>query len=205
MIEIKHRWKTDVLFTSEAESIKDALLEALKAGADLSGANLSGADLSGANLSGANLSGADLRGADLRGADLRGADLSRADLSGADLSDADLRDAVLRDSKINFDEVPLVENLHGRILSAIKDGAALEMGSWHSCDTTHCRAGWAIHLAGDAGYELERIFGSPMAGALIHLKACSWMEKVPNFYATNEDAMADIKSCAKRELEEAAK
>ena len=51
-----------VIFVSSALTIKDALIEAIKAktdliGADLIGANLSGADLSGADLSGAYLSG----------------------------------------------------------------------------------------------------------------------------------------------------
>ena len=74
-IEIKNRWTGSVIFTYEKENatIKQAVLEAIKSGADLSGADLSGADLSGADLSGAYLSGAYLSGADLRGADLRGA------------------------------------------------------------------------------------------------------------------------------------
>ena len=68
--------------------------------ADLSGADLSGAYLSGANLRDAYLGGADLRGAYLSGANLRDAYLSGADLSGADLSCADLSDACLRDADL---------------------------------------------------------------------------------------------------------
>ncbi|WWQ13004.1 hypothetical protein PQ43W_58 [Ralstonia phage PQ43W] len=99
-IEIKHLITGDVLFECDAESLKSAVEQAVKGGADLSGADLSGADLRGADLSGADLSGADLSGADLRGADLsgaylRGADLSGAYLRGADLSGADLRGADL--------------------------------------------------------------------------------------------------------------
>ena len=62
-----------LLFESEAESLRELLVGAVKSRADLSRADLSGADLSGA----------DLYGADLSGADLYGADLSRANLSGA--------------------------------------------------------------------------------------------------------------------------
>ncbi len=65
-------------FEKEDNTVKDTLLEAVKAGAYLSGANLSGADLSGADLSGADLSGAYLSGADLSGAYLSGANLSGA-------------------------------------------------------------------------------------------------------------------------------
>ena len=67
-----------VIFTSAALTIKDAVIEAMKSGADLSRANLSGANLSGADLYGADLSGADLSGADLSGADLK--DVKNAEL-----------------------------------------------------------------------------------------------------------------------------
>ena len=82
---IVSRWTSKILFSVAAASLKDAVLRAIKDGANLSRADLSGADLSGADLSGANLSGANLSGADLYGADLYGADLSGADLYGADL------------------------------------------------------------------------------------------------------------------------
>jgi hypothetical protein len=60
-------------FEKEDNSVKLALIEAVKQGADLQGADLRGADLRGAYLQGADLRGAYLRGADLQGADLRGA------------------------------------------------------------------------------------------------------------------------------------
>jgi hypothetical protein len=84
-----------VLFEAAVATVKELLLAALLAGANLRYANLSGADLRYANLSGANLRYANLRYADLSGADLSGADLSGADLSGAHLSGADLRGADL--------------------------------------------------------------------------------------------------------------
>ena len=58
-----------------AESLREAVIAAVREGANLSGADLSGANLRDANLSGANLSGADLSGANLRGANLSGANL----------------------------------------------------------------------------------------------------------------------------------
>ena len=90
------------LYTAEsAQDVRTALIEAVRAGADLGGADLGGAYLGGAYLGGAYLRGADLRGADLggaylRGADLRGADLGGAYLAGAYLAGADLRGAYLR-------------------------------------------------------------------------------------------------------------
>ena len=77
-----------------AESLREAVIAAVREGANLSGADLSGANLRDANLSGAYLRGANLRGANLRGAYLSGADLSGANLRGADLSGANLRDGV---------------------------------------------------------------------------------------------------------------
>ena len=67
-LELKHKTTNTVLFTLDAKTIKDALENAVKGGANLSGANLRGANLDGANLDGANLDGANLRGAYLEGA-----------------------------------------------------------------------------------------------------------------------------------------
>ncbi len=81
-----------VIFSAEVETVKELLLSAFSAGADLRGSDLRGSDLRGANLYGANLYEADLRGADLYGADLRGSNLRGANLRGANLygSDAEI-------------------------------------------------------------------------------------------------------------------
>ena len=89
-----------LLFEFDGNSIRDAVLTALKNKADLRDANLCGADLCGANLRDADLCGADLYGANLCDADLRGADLRGANLCSANLCDADLRGANLRGLKI---------------------------------------------------------------------------------------------------------
>ncbi len=67
-IEIRHRITKSVIYETEAEDLREAVVRAIKRGADLGGA-----DLGGAYLGGADLGGADLRGADLGGAYLRGA------------------------------------------------------------------------------------------------------------------------------------
>src|SRR3990167_1530937 len=89
-----------VIWESEKETLKEAVVEKNKHDADLRGADLYDADLYGADLYGANLYGANLRGANLRGADLRGANLRGADLRGADLYDANLRGANLRGANL---------------------------------------------------------------------------------------------------------
>lgn len=130
-----------------------------------------------ADLSGAYLSDAYLRGANLSGAYLRGANLSDADLGAAD--------------------VIAIPSIDQRIAEAVSaPGCSLEMDDWHKCATTHCRAGWAVHLAGEAGYALERQIGPAAAGALIIYAASRPGKPIPNFYADNETAMADILACA---------
>ena len=167
MIEIKHRYTGNVIHSVSADTLR---------GADLGGADLGGADLRGADLSGANLSGADLRGADLRAASLRGANLSGAYLSGADLS-----------------YIPVVEQLDAKILAAIEAGGDLEMSVWHTCQTTHCRYGWAITLAGDAGRVLEGQLGPLTAGALIYWKSVGY---IPAYTGENDAVLADIRAHA---------
>jgi len=146
-------------------------------GADLSGANLSGAIISGAYLSSVNLSSVNLTGVDLTGTNLIGAILTGADLTGAHL---------------RGNEIPIVPDLDAAIHAQVYGAGApgtLDMASWHTCETTHCRAGWAIHLAGEAGRKLENVIGSCAAGALIYHASTG---RVPDFFASSSDALADI-------------
>ena len=130
-----------------------------------------------ANLSGANLSGAYLRDANLSGANLRDAYLSGANLSG----------------------VPKIENIHQKVYAAASQPDALDMSSWHTCETTHCRAGWVIALAGEAGAAMEFCLGTSAAASLIYLKSDPKLEKIPDFHASNKDALEDMKRSAEQE------
>ncbi len=204
--EIRNRWTNAVQVTAEIECRADAsvavklglavrwarkngayLRDADLSGADLRGAYLRGADLRGADLRDAYLRGADLRGADLRGAYLRGADLRGADLSGADLSGADLSGCPVK-----------IPDIHKAIFEAASAPGALDMVQWH-CGTTHCRAGWVVTLAGEGGKALEWAMGTPAAAAMIYLASDPKLEKMPDFYASNEVALADMKRLAEGE------
>ncbi|HEX5464426.1 MAG TPA: pentapeptide repeat-containing protein [Burkholderiales bacterium] len=109
--EIKHRWSGSVLFETEAETQREAILKAVKSGSNLRGSDLRGSDLSDSNLSGSNLSDSDLSGSNLRdsdlsgsylrGSNLRGSNLRGSDLSGSNLRDSDLRDSNLSDSDLS--------------------------------------------------------------------------------------------------------
>lgn len=79
------------------------------------------------------------------------------------------------------------------VLSAVEaPGCSLYMGSYHHCETTHCRAGWAITLH-PLGRDLEAAFGPWLAGAVIYQVSTG---RVPNFFASDEAALADIRACA---------
>ncbi|HEY3499951.1 MAG TPA: pentapeptide repeat-containing protein [Polyangiaceae bacterium] len=211
-IEIKNRFTGAVLFTSAAETMREAVLAAISAGAYLAGANLADANLAGANLAGAYLAHANLARANLADADLAHANLADADLADADLADARSLPAGVEatDPPEPYDrtrapdyaaraarfrerhpDVPVVEQLDCKILEAVTTGGGeLDMGDWHSCETTHCRAGWAIHLAGKAGYDLEKQVGSPQAGRMIYLASTG---RSAYFYGDNATALEDIK------------
>ena len=156
-------------------------------------ADLRGTDLRGAKLSGTDLSGADLRETDLRETDLRNADLSNAILRSAAMFMADLRNAYLSGADLrgatDLPAAPVIPNIDAAILAEIVAGGVIDMDNWHTCETTHCRAGWAIHLADEAGAALEREYGANVAGALIYA-ASRPNNRVPNWFASAEEALA---------------
>ncbi len=211
-IEIKHKENGRILHSCECETMREAVLDGIERGADLRdaylrGANLGGANLRdaylrGANLGGANLHGADLRGANLHGANLSGANLRGAYLSGANLSGANLHGAYLRGANLSganlsgAGAIPVIPDIHRRVYEAASGVGALEMGQWHTCETTHCRGGWVVHLAGAGGRAMEWCLGTPVAAALIYQASDPTLKSSPNFYASNEDAMADMKRLA---------
>ena len=171
-IVIKHRTTQKVLFECEAEDIKSAVSKAVAAKTDLIGADLRYA----------NLGGVDFRGVDLRGVDPRGANLRDADFRGADLSDF---------------EVPVIDNIHQAVLAACSVEGALDMYAWHTCETTHCRAGWVVTLAGEAGKRLEGKIGTPTAAMFIYIASDPTLDRLPDLYCGNEDAMEDMRRLAK--------
>ena len=108
------------------------------------------------------------------------ADLSRADLSGADLSGVGgliiAQDALQR--------------LQSAAVAALLQGA-LDMTAWHTCETTHCIGGTAIHQAGEVGRLLEAAVGSHVAALML-----LGVEAHRHFYDSNEDAAEWLRSVA---------
>lgn len=164
--------------------------------ADMTSANLQGVNLCGANLEGATLTDVNLHESDLRYANLYGADLSGADLIRADLIGANLKGAVLRGTHMGGGYKPIDPDIFGitpdpelprKVAQSILNApSTLNMDHWHlsrSCGTSHCLAGWAIHLSGAAGYALEKATSPSVAGAML-MPSASHL-----FYCSNGDAV----------------
>jgi len=111
---------------------------------------------------------------------------NNANLSGANLSGANW--------------IPEIKDIHKSVYQAASAKDALDMSTWHNeCGTAHCRAGWVIMLAGEGGKVMEGIMGASAAAALIYAKNDPSMERVPDWYCTNEEALADMKLMAEAE------
>ena len=91
--------------------------------------------------------------------------------------------------------IPKIENIHQAVYEAVSKPDALNMGNWHTCNTTHCRAGWVVHLAGEAGYALERFHDTALAAQLIYRES-GYQINPCRFYDGNIEAMADMKRLA---------
>jgi hypothetical protein len=95
--------------------------------------------------------------------------------------------------------IPVIPNIHQVIYEAVNQPGALDMGSWHTCGTTHCRGGWVVEKAGDAGRKLEAFHNTDLAARLIY-KASGFDINPARFHDSNEDAMADMKRLAEAEV-----
>ncbi len=90
-------------------------------------------------------------------------------------------------------KIPTIDKIHQKVLKSASKEGGLKMDSWHTCNTTHCRAGWAIHLAGEKGYELEKRLGTPLAALKIYRENSDLEVHMPDFYKTNKETMEDMK------------
>ena len=167
-IEIKNRWTGDVQFECELSAEIACRRYGARVGFAVRQALGSNADLRDADLSGAILSGAILSGADLRGAVLSGADCPVT-----------------------------IPDIHKAVYEAASKPGALTMESWHhACGTSHCRAGWVVTLAGDVGRALEYAMGTASAAAMIYMASDPKLERVPDFYCSNSEALEDMRRLA---------
>jgi hypothetical protein len=98
--------------------------------------------------------------------------------------------------------VPVIENIHQKVYEAASQPKALDMSDWHTCETTHCRAGWVEILAGEAGRELAKKTSTLFASMQIYHKSSPDIKVPPTrFFESNEKAMEDMKRCAELEAQ----
>ena len=91
--------------------------------------------------------------------------------------------------------IPRIDDIHRKVYAAASKPAALAMDCFHTCETTHCRAGWVIHLAGEAGYALEKRFNSELAAMLIYRES-GYKINPCRFYDSNDAALEDMRRLA---------
>ena len=111
----------------------------------------------------------------------------------------DLRGYPSASATLGAPPIPKIENIHQAVYAAASNPKALEMGSWHTCETTHCRAGWVTHLAGEAGRDLENFHNTELAAMLIYRESSPIGVSPWRFYQGADDALADMKRCAEEE------
>ena len=70
------------------------------------------------------------------------------------------------------------------------------MSTWHTCETTHCRAGWVVTLAGEEGKRLERFHNAELAAMLIYRES-GYKINPARFYDSNKDALKDMERLSK--------
>ena len=74
------------------------------------------------------------------------------------------------------------------------------MNMWHTCETTHCRGGWVVTLAGKEGKKLEVFYGTLLAAQLIYDASDTSRKFNPcRFFDRNKEALADMKRLAERD------
>ena len=93
--------------------------------------------------------------------------------------------------------VPTIEGIHQKVFEAASQPKALAMDTWHTCATTHCRAGWVVRLAGDAGYALEQFYNPLLAAMMIYdASDPNYRINPGRFFDANDIALADMKKLA---------
>lgn len=95
---------------------------------------------------------------------------------------------------------PVIPNIHQEVREAVESAPdALDMRCWHVCETTHCRAGWVVTLAGAEGRRLEEKTSTEFAAMRIYSASSRIRVSPVRFYDDRDAAMRDIIRCAEEE------
>jgi hypothetical protein len=139
------------------------------------------------NLTKVNFTNADLINSCFIDVDMDTVILTNANVSGIRLPMTKMPKQILK-CKGFPEEIVKNDNLLKEIAAIVlNDNEALEMFSWHTSDTIHCMAGWAIHLH-PQGYQIEAASTTVIAAKLL-----LGDEAESYFYVSNEEAIELLK------------
>lgn len=140
-----------------------------------------------------------LRHVTIKHTNLFGVEMARVDMSDVTLRDTGMEGVAMTDVTFEGIPLPVVPNIDKVILDLIeKNLAHLDMNTWHSkCGTAHCRAGFAVKLAGKAGTYLELQVGTYLAGCFVYGGSRPGIP-IPDFFESTKEALASIKEDAEK-------
>jgi hypothetical protein len=96
--------------------------------------------------------------------------------------------------------VPIIPDIHKAVYAAASHPGSLAMENVHTCENTHCRGGWIVTLAGEAGRNLERFYNWELAAMKIYDASAPGFKINPaRFYDSNAAALEDMKRLAEAE------
>jgi hypothetical protein len=95
--------------------------------------------------------------------------------------------------------VQVIENIDQTVFAAASRPQSLEMSIWHTCEKTHCWAGWVVTLAGVEGKALEKFFNTPLAAMKILDASSPLRVSLVRFFEANKDALREMKKLADQE------
>lgn len=96
--------------------------------------------------------------------------------------------------------LPVLVDVHQKVLEAASHTGALNMGKWHSCETTHCRAGWVVVLAGEMARRMEEICGTRIVARVIYARSSEIRVPDWTFFETEKVALKHMVKCAEMEI-----
>ena len=104
-------------------------------------------------------------------------------------------------------KIPVIKNIHQKVYAAACSPGALDMDAWHTCKTTHCRAGRVVVLAGKEGRKLEKkldkssmsSMGGTYDAAIEIYEASGYIIDGNKFFDSDKNALADMKQLAEAE------
>ena len=70
------------------------------------------------------------------------------------------------------------------------------MSNWHTCNTSHCWAGWIVQLAGKEGHDLEELTSCAFAASQIYKASNGESVNPCNFHLKDGEALEKINKLA---------